>query len=221
MPEKQNNRYPLIAAIAALVAAVALAVVIYLGWAAELWRAAVALLRAVGDSFLAAFRAAGERMAETAGAGVVSIGLWIAVVVAVAFWRRALLWRRWRLVVGSAALVVGIQGGLSFFEGELPLIGDAPLGGEWGDQHSGKQHDTRLPAGGSDRRTWHRDHIAGTHMARPPRCRPGNAARRCRIRAGIQSGASPQAVGTRDRGRRSRRSRACPRHARQAERRQG
>ena len=137
MPEKQNNRYPLIAAIAALVAAVALAVVIYLGWAAELWRAAVALLRAVGDSFLAAFRAAGERMAETAGAGVVSIGLWIAVVVAVAFWRRALLWRRWRLVVGSAALVVGIQGGLSFFEGELPLIGDAPLGGEWGDSIQG------------------------------------------------------------------------------------
>ena len=137
MPEKQRNRYPLIAAIAALVAAVALAVVIFLGWADRPLRAAVDLLRAVGDSFLAAFRAVGERMAETAGAGVVSIGLWIAVVVAVAFWRRALLWRRWRLVVGSAVLVVGIQGGLSFFEGELPLIGDAPLGGEWGDSIQG------------------------------------------------------------------------------------
>ncbi len=137
MPEKQRNRYPLIAAIAALVAAVALAVVILLGWADKPWRAAVDLLRAVGDSFSAAFRAAGERMAETAGAGVVSIGLWIAVVVAVAFWRRSLLWRRWRLVVGSAVLVAGIQGGLSYFEGDLPLIGEASLGGEWGESIQG------------------------------------------------------------------------------------
>ena len=85
---KLFNRYTLIAA---LVATVALAVVIYFGWADD------------------PARAAGERVAKRSARGVIPIGLWIAVIVAVAFWRRSLLWRRWRLVVGSAVLVAGIQ----------------------------------------------------------------------------------------------------------------
>jgi S-DNA-T family DNA segregation ATPase FtsK/SpoIIIE len=75
-----------------------------------------------------------EAILERFGAGIGPFGVWALVLVWVLFRRPSLLFRRWRLVLGSTAFVFGLLGLLSYFEAELPLIDAARLGGSVGDR---------------------------------------------------------------------------------------
>ena len=78
-----------------------------------------------------------ERVLETFGVGLASLGLWALAFIYLILNRLRTLFRRWRLVLGSAALVAGLQGLLSFFEGDLPLVDTVSLGGSLGDSIRG------------------------------------------------------------------------------------
>ena len=68
------------------------------------------------------------------GVGAVSLGLWALAIVVLLRRRPLALVRRWRLTLGSALVVVALQGLLAYFEAELPLIDRSSLGGELGDR---------------------------------------------------------------------------------------
>ena len=78
-----------------------------------------------------------ETALERAGAGVVAGGLWLLAVLILLVKKPMLLVKKWRLVIGTSLLVTAIQGGLSYFEAELPLIGVADLGGTLGQEAQG------------------------------------------------------------------------------------
>ena len=73
-----------------------------------------------------------EYALEGFGAGLLPMGLW-AVGFLYLFYRRFFtLIRYWQLIIGSAFLVAGVQALLTYFEADLPLIGVANLGGDFG-----------------------------------------------------------------------------------------
>ena len=78
-----------------------------------------------------------EQVLEAFGVGLASLGLWALVFVYLLLNRLRTLFRRWRLVLGSAALVAALQGLLSFFEADLPLVDTVSLGGSLGDSIRG------------------------------------------------------------------------------------
>jgi S-DNA-T family DNA segregation ATPase FtsK/SpoIIIE len=78
-----------------------------------------------------------ETALERAGAGVVTGGLWLLAVLILLVKKPVLLVKKWRLVIGTSLLVTAIQGGLSYFEAELPLIGVADFGGTLGQEAQG------------------------------------------------------------------------------------
>ncbi len=73
-----------------------------------------------------------ERTLEAFGAGIVPVALWAVAFLTLARYRTGTLFRRWRLVLGSAALVAAVQGILAYFDGPLPLLNEGNLGGEYG-----------------------------------------------------------------------------------------
>ncbi len=75
-------------------------------------------------------RAVAERILTELGAGVVPIAVWGLWVAYLLVYRGLAVFRRWRWVLGSGALVAALQGTLGYVEAELPLIGTATLGGE-------------------------------------------------------------------------------------------
>ena len=77
-------------------------------------------------------RGAAEEVLLRFGAGILPVAVWALAVLLVWRYRWTLLFRRWRWVLGSAALVAAVQGALAFFEGTMPLVGTANLGGEYG-----------------------------------------------------------------------------------------
>ena len=66
------------------------------------------------------------------GAGVVPIALWGLWVAYLLRYRGLAVFRRWRWVLGSAAVIAALQGTLGYVEAGLPLVGTASLGGEAG-----------------------------------------------------------------------------------------
>ena len=73
-----------------------------------------------------------ERTMEAFGAGTILVVLWALAFLTLLRYRTGTLFRRWRLVLGSAALVVAVLGGLAYFDGPLPLLDEGNLGGEYG-----------------------------------------------------------------------------------------
>jgi S-DNA-T family DNA segregation ATPase FtsK/SpoIIIE len=82
-------------------------------------------------------RDAGETALERAGVGVITMGLWFLAFFALLIKKPILLVKKWRLLIGTSLLTTAIQGGLSYFEAELPLIGVADLGGTLGQEAQG------------------------------------------------------------------------------------
>ena len=66
------------------------------------------------------------------GAGLAPAALWALALLLLLDFRPGALFRGWRLVLGSAALLAAAMGSLAYFRGELPLVGTANLGGEYG-----------------------------------------------------------------------------------------
>ena len=79
-----------------------------------------------------AVRRIAEPVLQRFGVGVVPAIIWVLGFAALLYYRPKLLLRRWRLVLGSAGLVVMLQGVLAYFEGFLPLVGYSGLGGTFG-----------------------------------------------------------------------------------------
>ena len=77
-------------------------------------------------------RSAGEQVLTTLGVGVLPLTLWSLWFVYLLIYRTLAIFRRWRWVLGSATLVVALQGTLAYFEAALPLIDTASLGGKLG-----------------------------------------------------------------------------------------
>ncbi|MCH7607889.1 MAG: DNA translocase FtsK [Chloroflexi bacterium] len=77
-------------------------------------------------------RAAAERILMELGAGVVPIALWGLWVAYLLIYRTLALFRRWRWVLGSAAVIAALQGTLGYVDAGLPLVGTVSLGGEAG-----------------------------------------------------------------------------------------
>ena len=73
-----------------------------------------------------------ERTLEAFGAGTILVVLWALAFLTLLRYRTGTLFRRWRLVLGSAALVVAVLGGLACFDGPLLLLDEGNLGGEYG-----------------------------------------------------------------------------------------
>lgn len=82
-------------------------------------------------------RSFGERVLDEGGVAAVGSGFWMLAVVILFFRKPLMLIRKWRIVMGSALLMVGLQGLLSYFEATLPLVGLADLGGRAGEQVQG------------------------------------------------------------------------------------
>jgi DNA segregation ATPase FtsK/SpoIIIE-like protein len=78
-----------------------------------------------------------EQVLLSAGLGVVTMGVYALALLALLLKTPILLIKRWRLVIGALLLVTGIQGGLAYFEFDLPLVGVANLGGTLGDEVRG------------------------------------------------------------------------------------
>jgi S-DNA-T family DNA segregation ATPase FtsK/SpoIIIE len=93
--------------------------VVYVAWLQPTW--AMGPLRNFAERWLLSF-----------GAGLAPAVLWVVVFTLVWRYRIRLLFRQWRLVFGSVGLVVGAMGILAYFDGMLPLVGRANLGGEYG-----------------------------------------------------------------------------------------
>ncbi|MCH8974116.1 MAG: hypothetical protein IH869_03470, partial [Chloroflexi bacterium] len=77
-------------------------------------------------------RAAAERILTELGAGVVPIALWGLWVAYLLIYRTLALFRRWRWILGSAAVITALQGTLGYVEAGLPLVGTVSLGGDAG-----------------------------------------------------------------------------------------
>ncbi|MCI0888578.1 MAG: DNA translocase FtsK, partial [Chloroflexi bacterium] len=77
-------------------------------------------------------RTAAERVLTELGVGVVPIALWGLWVAYLLIYRTLALFRRWRWVLGSAALIAALQGTLGYVEAGLPLVGTVSLGGDAG-----------------------------------------------------------------------------------------
>ncbi|MEX2598262.1 MAG: hypothetical protein WD533_01245, partial [Dehalococcoidia bacterium] len=73
---------------------------------------------------------AAESVFWTVGWGIVPIVLWCAGVFYLLAFRTFSFFRRWRLVLGTAVLLMAGQGALGFFHGSLPVIGPANYGGD-------------------------------------------------------------------------------------------
>ena len=78
------------------------------------------------------FRVLGEAILEAFGVGAVPFLLWVAVFLLLFYYRLGTLFRRWRLVLGTAALVVASQGALAYFSGPLLWLDEANWGGDFG-----------------------------------------------------------------------------------------
>ncbi|MCI0821744.1 MAG: DNA translocase FtsK [Chloroflexi bacterium] len=77
-------------------------------------------------------RTAAERVLTELGVGVVPIALWGLWVAYLLVYRTLALFRRWRWVLGSAAVIAALQGTLGYVEAGLPLVGTVSLGGDAG-----------------------------------------------------------------------------------------
>ncbi|MCH8848274.1 MAG: DNA translocase FtsK [Chloroflexi bacterium] len=77
-------------------------------------------------------RTAAERVLTELGVGVVPIALWGLWVAYLLIYRTLALFRRWRWVLGSAAVIAALQGTLGYVEAGLPLVGTVSLGGDAG-----------------------------------------------------------------------------------------
>ena len=82
-------------------------------------------------------RSAGERAFETLGAALYPIAAWAIAFLLIVRFKPRWLYRRWRLLLGTAAVVFGALTALSLFEAGLPLIGEANLGGSVGQDVAG------------------------------------------------------------------------------------
>ena len=78
------------------------------------------------------FRILGETVLEAFGLGAAPFILWVAVFLLLFYYRLGTLIRRWRLVLGSAALVVAGQGVLAYFVRPLLWLDNANWGGDFG-----------------------------------------------------------------------------------------
>ncbi|MDA1216528.1 MAG: hypothetical protein O2812_06615, partial [Chloroflexi bacterium] len=78
------------------------------------------------------FRILGEAVLDAFGLGAVPFLLWVAVFLLLFYYRLGTLVRRWRLVLGSAALIVAGQGALAYFDRPLLWLNDANWGGDFG-----------------------------------------------------------------------------------------
>ena len=78
-----------------------------------------------------------ERVLDEGGVAAFASGLWLVSVVILLFRKPLWLIRKWKLVIGAALLVTGLQGVLAYFEATLPLVGVANLGGRAGEQVQG------------------------------------------------------------------------------------
>ena len=78
------------------------------------------------------FRVMGEAVLEAFGVGAVPFLLWVAVFLLLFYYRLGTLFRRWRLVLGTAALVVAAQGALAYITEPLLWLDDANWGGDFG-----------------------------------------------------------------------------------------
>ena len=72
------------------------------------------------------------------GAGAGPVVLWVAAFFILLRYRPKLLLRSWRLVLGSAGLVVTVLGVLAYFNGSLLLVDYGSLGGEFGEAVQGQ-----------------------------------------------------------------------------------
>ena len=77
-------------------------------------------------------RDATESLLLDFGAGIAFIVAWALLFLLLFYSRPGALFRRWRLMVGSALVLVAAQGALAYFHGPLPLVGDANMGGDFG-----------------------------------------------------------------------------------------
>ena len=77
-------------------------------------------------------RAIAERVLREVGVGVVPIAIWGLWVAYLLIYRTLALFRRWRWVLGTGAILVALQGTLGYVEATLPLVGTVSLGGETG-----------------------------------------------------------------------------------------
>ena len=82
-------------------------------------------------------RSAGERAFETLGAALYPIAAWAIAFLLIVRFKPRWLYRRWRLLLGTAAVLFGALTALSLFEAGLPLIGEANLGGSVGQDVAG------------------------------------------------------------------------------------
>ncbi len=82
-------------------------------------------------------RSVAERVILELGAGVIPVALWCLSVLFLLAFRAKTLFRRWQIVLGTGILVVAVQGALGFFQGQLPLVGYASLGGSQSDYLKG------------------------------------------------------------------------------------
>lgn len=78
-----------------------------------------------------------EEILIQAGAGVAAIAALGIALLVVLLKKPFLLIKKWRLLFGSFLLVTGIQGALSYFTYDLPLVGTASLGGSLGHEVRG------------------------------------------------------------------------------------
>ena len=83
-------------------------------------------------------RAAAERVLTELGAGLVPIALWGLWVAYLLIYRTLTMLRRWRWVIGSAAVIAALQGTLAYVEAGLPFVGTVSLGGEAGELVQGE-----------------------------------------------------------------------------------
>ena len=82
-------------------------------------------------------RSLGEAVFEAVGAAAYPLAAWLLVVLALLRFNPVSLLRKWRYVLGSSFVIFAALAALAQFEGELPLIGSANLGGTVGQDVGG------------------------------------------------------------------------------------
>ena len=71
-------------------------------------------------------------MLRSFGLGLPVVLAWTLAILVLLKWRAGLLFRGWRWVIGGAAFTLSVLGVLTYFTGELPLVGEENLGGTYG-----------------------------------------------------------------------------------------
>jgi S-DNA-T family DNA segregation ATPase FtsK/SpoIIIE len=84
------------------------------------------------DWAMVPLRSLASRALVNFGIGLAPVSLWALAFLLLWRYRMRTLFRRWRLVSGTAALLMAVQGSLAYFQGALPLVGHVNLGGAYG-----------------------------------------------------------------------------------------